>query len=99
MHCCLYTSPRSIPPVLPERLAGLGLPECFLGAGCVAQTVWNAAHGKPPDADISDYDIVYFNAGDLTEEPSDQVTSRAAAAAEANSVHALLRLYRSVGAV
>ena len=55
-----------------ERLAGLGLPECFLGAGCVAQTVWNAAHGKPPDADISDYDIVYFNAGDLTEEAENE---------------------------
>lgn len=45
-----------------ERLAGLGLPDCCLGAGCVAQTVWNAAHDKPPDADISDFDVVYFDA-------------------------------------
>ena len=50
-----------------ERLAGLGLPGCYLGAGCIAQTVWNAAHGKPPAAHIDDYDIVYFDAGDLTE--------------------------------
>ena len=51
-----------------ERLAGLGLPDCWLGAGCVAQTVWNAAHGKPPAADIGDYDVVYFDGSDLTEE-------------------------------
>ena len=50
-----------------QRLAGLGLPDCWLGAGCVAQTVWNGAHGKPPTADISDYDVVYFDAGDVTE--------------------------------
>ena len=56
-------------PVLWEclqRLAGLGLPDCWLGAGCVAQTVWNAAHRKPPGAHINDYDVVYFDAGDRT---------------------------------
>lgn len=47
-----------------ERLAGLSLPDCYLGAGCVAQTVWNAAHAKPPAADISDYDVVYFDAAE-----------------------------------
>ena len=51
-----------------ERLEELGLSECYLGAGCVAQTVWNAAHGKPPAAHITDFDVVYFDAGDLTEE-------------------------------
>ena len=57
-------------PVLWEclqRLADLGLPDCYLGAGCVAQAVWNAAHGKPAAAHISDYDVVYFDAGDVTE--------------------------------
>lgn len=59
-----------------ERLAGLGLPRWYLGAGCVAQTVWNATHDKPPAADISDYDIVYFDAGDLTEAGENAVATR-----------------------
>ena len=59
-----------------ERLAGLSLPDCYLGAGCVAQTVWNAAHDKPPAADIRDYDIVYFDAGDLTEGGESAVATR-----------------------
>ena len=59
-----------------ERLAGLSLPDCYLGAGCVAQTVWNAAHDKPPAADIRDYDIVYFDAGDLTEGGENAVAAK-----------------------
>ena len=59
-----------------ERLAALELPGCYLGAGCVAQTVWNAAHDKPPEADIDDYDVVYFDAGDLTEVGENEATTR-----------------------
>ena len=59
-----------------ERLEDLSLPDCYLGAGCVAQTVWNAAHDKPPAADIIDYDIVYFDAGDLTEAGENAVATR-----------------------
>jgi uncharacterized protein len=44
-----------------RRLPALGLPDWALGAGCIAQTVWNAAHGKPLDDDILDYDLVYFD--------------------------------------
>lgn len=58
-----------------ERLVHLGLPSCYLGAGCIAQTVWNAAHDKPPAADISDYDLVYFDAGDVTEAGENEVTA------------------------
>jgi hypothetical protein len=51
-------------PTLSEclrRLAALELPDWALGAGCIAQTVWNATHGKAPDEDILDYDLVYFD--------------------------------------
>ena len=58
-----------------ERLADLGLPDCYLGAGCVAQTAWNAVHGKAPAADISDYDVVYFDAADLTEHGENEATA------------------------
>lgn len=44
-----------------QRLATLDLPHWYLGAGCIAQTIWNAAHGKSATADIADYDIVYFD--------------------------------------
>lgn len=56
----------------------LGLPDWYLGAGAVAQTVWNSAHGRNPRAGIADYDLVYFDAEDLSEE--------AEAAAEAAAV-------------
>lgn len=58
-----------------ERLEVLGLPDCYLGAGCIAQTVWNAAHDKPPAAGISDHDVVYFDAADLTENGEHEATA------------------------
>ncbi len=50
-----------------QRCGGLNLPAWYLGAGCVAQTIWNLAHGKSPGADILDYDLVYYDR-DLSEE-------------------------------
>jgi uncharacterized protein len=44
------------------------LPGWYLGAGAVAQTVWNNAHGRSPEADIIDYDLVYFDPDDLSRE-------------------------------
>lgn len=48
------------------RLPGLALPNWYLGAGCLAQSVWNRAHSRPVAADILDYDVVYFD-DDLSE--------------------------------
>ena len=45
----------------------LSLPDCWLVAGCLAQTVWNERFGFAPDYGISDIDLVYFDASDLTE--------------------------------
>src|SRR5262249_47921401 len=42
-----------------ERLPALDLPQCFLVAGCLFQTVWNLRSGRPPEADINDYDVFY----------------------------------------
>ena len=53
---------------LLEELPGLGLPDWYLGAGGVAQTVWNHLHGFSPTYGIDDYDIVYFDPDDLTAE-------------------------------
>ena len=43
------------------RVPVLGLPNWYLGAGAVAQTVWNGLHGFPFDTGIEDVDLVYFD--------------------------------------
>ncbi|NTI41405.1 nucleotidyltransferase family protein [Rhizobium rhizogenes] len=42
------------------------LPDCWLVAGAITQTVWNHAFGFPPVHGINDVDIVYFDASDLS---------------------------------
>src|SRR5882672_10856877 len=59
-----------------HRLPALHLSAWYLGAGCVAQTIWNLAHGKAPSADILDYDLVYYDR-DLSEERERSVTRQA----------------------
>lgn len=44
-----------------ERVSSLALPDWYLGAGCISQTIWNIAHGNPPSAHILDYDLVYYD--------------------------------------
>lgn len=64
----LETLIRANPVVstLLDELPGLGLPDWYLGAGGVAQTVWNHLHGFSSTHGIDDYDIVYFDPDDLT---------------------------------
>jgi uncharacterized protein len=50
-----------------ERAHRIQLPNWYLGAGCVAQTVWNLLSGRPPAQGIKDVDLVYFDAKDLSE--------------------------------
>ena len=59
-----------------HRFQALNLSAWYLGAGCVAQTIWNLAHGKAPSADILDYDLVYYDR-DLSEERERTVTREA----------------------
>ena len=55
------------------------LPDCWLVAGCLFQTVWNLKSGRPPTENISDYDIFYFDAGDLSAAAEAAHNARAAA--------------------
>ncbi|MFB9948916.1 nucleotidyltransferase family protein [Rhizobium puerariae] len=50
----------------------LDLPECWLVAGCLAQTAWNKRFGFPPEYAISDLDLVYFDADDISAEREQQ---------------------------
>jgi len=50
-----------------SRWDALGLPNAWLVAGCLFQTVWNVRSGRVPDAGIKDYDLFYFDPMDLSE--------------------------------
>ena len=57
--------------VLSELLASfdeIALPDGWIVAGAIAQTVWNAAMGRPGGDGIKDVDIVYFDRDDLSAE-------------------------------
>ncbi|MDZ7862791.1 nucleotidyltransferase family protein [Acidovorax sp.] len=62
-----------------ERLPLLDLPDAWLVAGCLFQTVWNVQAGHAPEARIKDYDLFYFDAGDLSAAAEEAVQTRAAA--------------------
>ena len=51
-----------------ERWSRLPLPDGWLVAGCLFQTVWNLRSGAAAEANIKDYDLFYFDGSDLSEE-------------------------------
>ncbi|MEO1224842.1 MAG: nucleotidyltransferase family protein [Pseudomonadota bacterium] len=54
-------------PVL-DRWDSIALPNCWLVAGAVAQTVWNVKLGNALDHGIRDVDLVYFDQNTLDHE-------------------------------
>ncbi|MGZ5180771.1 MAG: nucleotidyltransferase family protein [Ramlibacter sp.] len=63
-----------------ERWSALALPDGWLVAGCLFQTVWNLCGGRAPQEGIKDYDLFYFDAADLSEAGEQAVQSRVEAA-------------------
>lgn len=57
------------------------LPDAWLWAGCLYQTVWNRISDYPRRTGIKDYDIGYFDAADLSYEAEDRAIKRLAAMA------------------
>jgi hypothetical protein len=52
-----------------SRNREINLPNWYLGAGCITQTVWNWLSGRDAlMAHIKDVDIVYFDPSDLSEQ-------------------------------
>lgn len=51
---------------LLDGWAAVALPDAWLVAGCLAQTVWNARFRLPPTHGIGDIDLVYFDPADLS---------------------------------
>ena len=62
-----------------DRAVTLDLPDCWVVAGAVYQTVWNVLDDRPPADEIKDYDLAYHDATDLSYEAEDAVIQRAAA--------------------
>ena len=58
----------------------MGLPHWRLGGGCIYQRVWNALTRRPRRTGIKDYDLVYFDASDLSWEAEDAIGRQIAAA-------------------
>lgn len=61
---------------LLETVRPLALPQWRLVAGCLYQTVWNALTGRPQGTGIKDFDLIYFDASDLSWEAEDRVIRR-----------------------
>ncbi len=59
-----------------ERMPELQLPDAWLVAGCLFQTVWNLHEGRAPTAGIRDYDLFYFDGNDLSEEAESAAQER-----------------------
>ncbi len=63
--------------VILERAAELDLPDWWLTAGALFQTVWNVLDGRSAAAGILDYDLFYFDANDLSAEAETNVNDAA----------------------
>jgi hypothetical protein len=60
---------------IARELVALALPDAWLVAGCLTQTVWNALSGRPLHYGINDYDVFYFDP-DTSWEAEDAVIKR-----------------------
>jgi uncharacterized protein len=62
---------KNIKTVL-DGAASLKMPNWYLAAGCVAQTVWNSICGFDADYGIGDYDLIYYDGDDVSEESQER---------------------------
>ncbi len=67
---------RADPDLMSILLAIRDLPDARLVAGCLYQSVWNALTGRPRGFGIKDYDVAYFDGGDLSWDAEDRVIVR-----------------------
>ena len=49
-----------------ERFEETALPDSWLVAGCIAQTIWNLRCGRPAELGLKDVDLIYFDDHDLS---------------------------------
>jgi uncharacterized protein len=49
-----------------ERFEEVALPDSWLVAGCIAQTIWNLGYAQPAEFGLKDVDLIYFDEQDLS---------------------------------
>lgn len=76
--------------IIVARWSHISLPDAWLVAGAIAQTVWNDGFGLPAEHGIADVDIVYFDGDDLSAE------SEAAQSARVRDLFADLSVWTDV---
>lgn len=59
-----------------HRASTAGINNYYIGAGCIAQTVWNYRFQKPLEYGIKDIDFVYYDDQSLDYEAEDQVINK-----------------------
>ncbi len=64
---------------LLEYLRDVALPQWRIVSGCLYQTVWNVLTHRRRGTGILDFDVIYFDDGDLSWEAEDAVIRRVAA--------------------
>ena len=74
LHSTILASPLLRPII--DDWDKLALPDCWMVAGAIAQTVWNETFDLPCGHGISDVDIVYFDGDDLSERGEAQHAAR-----------------------
>ena len=52
------------------------LPNAYVAAGCISQTVWNFQEGKPLHNGISDIDVIFYDNDDLSPESEAEIEIR-----------------------
>jgi hypothetical protein len=68
--CAVLRQNATLVDVL-RRAGALNLPNWYLAAGAVVQTVWNVTTGRPPAEGVKDYDLIYFDDSDLSWDAED----------------------------
>ncbi len=48
-----------------DALVTSDMPNWIITSGCLFQTVWNVLEGLPPEQSIRDYDVFYFDDGNI----------------------------------
>ncbi|MGL4608509.1 MAG: nucleotidyltransferase family protein [Trueperaceae bacterium] len=71
----LFVSQNEYVLELIHAVPKLGLPNCYVAGGCIAQTLWSLSHGYKAHHGIKDLDLVYFDA-DLLEDKEREQQSR-----------------------
>jgi hypothetical protein len=65
----------SLLDALLDEVARLALPDAWIVAGCLTQTIWNVQTARAHGHGIGDYDVFYFDP-DLSWEAEDRVIAR-----------------------